>query len=95
MNYTTFRNPKTCFDVAHYDDTMFVYLSYPSNDVPQYVQIGINRVRAFNDVRIYFDFKRDKWVVEENIDIYTNGEHDKKWIERASFEETDYPEDEE
>lgn len=57
--------------------TKYANLEYPRNEGPQFVQVGLVDVRAVDDIRISYDFKRDGWVIEQ-AQIFEWPANDKK-----------------
>ncbi len=48
------------------DDTKQVELEYPRIvGRPKYLQISLTDVRAADDIRVFYDFERDGWVIEQ------------------------------
>lgn len=66
--------------VGSESDTFEIDLVYPDYDRPQYVRIGLNAVRAVDDLRVHYDGHRGGWVVEQAADDYVTSQ---RWVEMA------------
>ena len=53
------------FAVNRYGSDIVVDLLYPRNNPIKAVQIGLSDVRAADNVRLWYSFERDGWVVEQ------------------------------
>jgi len=68
-------------------DTLFVNLEYPRIEgKPQHVQVGLEDVRAADDIRLTYDFDRDGWRIEQAMVHewgYDDEDQDPQWTETA------------
>lgn len=47
-------------------DTLSVEFWYPRNeDSAKFVELGLSDVRAADNIRIFYDFERDGWIVQQ------------------------------
>lgn len=53
-------------------DTTTVELQYPKQGPVEYIQIALSAVRAADDIRISYDFKRDGWKIEQAAEVVTD-----------------------
>jgi hypothetical protein len=57
-------------------DTKGIELHYPRQEGhAKYIQVGLEDVRAADDIRISYDFDRDGWVIEQSA-VWTEENHD-------------------
>ena len=47
------------------DDTLCAELWYPRNTPVKFIEVDLVDVRANDGLRLYFDFKRDGWVIQQ------------------------------
>lgn len=53
------------FAVSRCGSDVEVELLYPRNNPVNAIQVGLVDVRAADNVRLWYDFERDGWVVEQ------------------------------
>lgn len=71
-------------DEAKEKNVIHVEINYPRNSQLDTIEIGLCEVRAADDIRIKYDFKRDGWVIYQSRTFYPNGEgFEEEWIESA------------
>lgn len=76
-------------EVSSTGDTLDVALVYPELHPPdaprQYVEIGLEHVRAADSIRVWYDGERDGWVVEQAAVFEFEGDppYDPEWAEVA------------
>lgn len=63
-------------------NTIDIELAWPSKEEPQYIEVGLNHVRAADTVRISYDLDRDGYVIEQNTRPGIAG-HPECWKEVA------------
>lgn len=47
------------------DDTLYTELWYPCHSSVKFIEIDLIDVRANDGLRLYFDFERDGWVIQQ------------------------------
>lgn len=56
----------TSFATKQRGEKLFeVELMYPDRDTPHTVEVGLCDVRAADSIRIFYDFQRDGWVIQQ------------------------------
>lgn len=65
------------------DPVLSVLLDYPSDDRPQWVQVGADHTRVVGRIRVRFDFGRDGWVIEADAAASEADEDFHRWEEVA------------
>jgi hypothetical protein len=74
------------FAVNRYGSDIVVDLCYPRLNPVKAVQVGLSDVRAADNVRLWYDFERDGWVVEQASTFEWDGDDavcDPDWQEVA------------
>jgi len=67
------------------DDTLKVTLLYPRVNPWKFIEVDLCDVRANDGIRLYFDFDRDGWVVQQPTKLFweADEEPDMGWKESA------------
>ena len=52
-------------DIKTYDNTLCIDLNYPRNNPIKYFEVGLDDIRAADNIRISYDYDRDGYVIEQ------------------------------
>lgn len=80
-----FEDYKVGVSFSHRGDTAYVDFLYPNNNQIKYINVGLVDVRASDGIRIYYDFDRDGYVVEQQEYIDKDG-----YMEEGDWKETGF-----
>ena len=64
------------------DDTLSFGFLYPRSSPIKFLEIGMTDVRASDNIRVSYDFKRDGWKVEQ---VSCKNDCDETWQEVGFF----------
>lgn len=75
------------YDIGHFDETLDINLTYPNlKQGVRFIQVNQESVRASDGIRLFYDYDRDGWVIEQPTKLVwaaDETEFDNGWKEVA------------